>query len=218
MKVFDWETFWREHPQKQMTIDNVKWANLRPKTYEYKKAFAEINNVLAFKPSDKVLEVGCGTGELIPYLNKTIPRQQLAFTDFSQTMIDIANARYQGVTITKAPAHVLPFMDDEFDKVFCSGVIQHIATPFFVPSIKEMLRVTKIGGSLFVGDVLEKADAAAEVFVYPKAVWEQFSEYSEVHYSVSGFEKRLNVLLIKKKSLGITYDKKTQFFWGHGDI
>jgi ubiquinone/menaquinone biosynthesis C-methylase UbiE len=211
MKIFDWQTFWEEHPRKQLLIDNVKWANLRPNTYDYEKSFQEINKTLSFQKTDKVLEVGCGTGEMLPYLTKITPARQVAAIDLSQTMIDKAMVNNPEVTVTKSPAHRIQFLDEEFDKVFSTGVIQHIPTPFFEASINEMLRVTKMGGFVFVGDVLVKADPAAEVFTYPKEVW---SKFGSVSFSESGFEGRMNVLIKKTKRSGSTLDNAKDKIWG----
>lgn len=212
MKVFDWERFWIDHPKQQLLLNNQKWANLRPNSYDYEKAFGEINKVLTIQKTDKVLEVGCGTGEMLPLIRDFVNSpSQIAAVDFSEIMAEEARVNNPGLFITKAPAHLMQFHDDTFDKVFSSGVIQHIATPFFEVSINEMLRVTKVGGFLFIGDVLEAADASAEVFTYPQAVWEQFGK---VEFTKSGFEGRLNVLIQKTAEVAQTSDVTKGGRWG----
>lgn len=212
MKVFDWEKFWIDHPRTQLKIHNTKWANLRPKSYDYEQAFAEINKVLTIQKTDQVLEVGCGTGEMLPLIETFVQSKgQIAAIDFSEVMAEQARVNNPGIFITKAPAHLMQFHDNTFDKIFATGVIQHIATPFFERSIWEMLRVAKVGGVVFIGDVLEEADPSAEVFTYPKSVWEQFGE---VTFTESSFEGRLNVLIKKNAEATSTSDLVKGGRWG----
>lgn len=218
-KTFDWEQFWIDHPKKQLMIPhNEHWANLRPSDYDYWDAFYEIVRELGGIDLDnKILEVGCGTGIMLPlaasYLSN--PERQLAAVDISQTMVETARINNPLYTITKASAHILPFLDGEFDKVYLTGVIQYVPSTLFEATMKEIMRVTKLGGKVFVGDVLEKTSKAAEVFTYSK---EQFKAFGDCKFSKSDFENRLNVLIEKKDYTSSTFDNQVVPEWGTGNI
>lgn len=191
MKIFDWEGFWRDHPR--INKNNTKWANLRYSDYDYKKAVDNIDKYVKFKKGQRVLDVGCGTGEASDFVSRKTQVPVMG-TDWSHEMIEIAQVTHPEHTFVHAPAHVLPFTDEKFDVVYMSGVIQHVPYPLFEASINEMFRVVKPGGIVFIGDVLEKADPAAEVFVYPKDVWNQFGK---PEFGKSIFEGRLHVIYKK---------------------
>lgn len=192
--MFNWETFWEEHPAR--TTNNIKWANLRTADYDYQKAYEHIDKSLAFEDTDSVLELGCGTGELT-----SITAQHVSFitgVDYSRSMINLAMKRYPSLLFMRAMGHILPFSDEKFDKIYLLGVIQHIPYQYFEPTIKELLRTVKKGGKILIGDVLEIAPKEAEVYEYPRDKFSQFA-VSRFQVTKSYFEPehRVDILLTK---------------------
>lgn len=96
----------------------------------------------------KILDVGCGNGNLFTYLPDG--KYELFGVDFSKNMIVEAKKNCQNATFSVADAEKLPFGDDTFDIIVCNASFHHYIRPNTV--LKEMHRVLKDGGKVLIGD------------------------------------------------------------------
>ncbi|OGS06550.1 MAG: hypothetical protein A3J70_15775 [Elusimicrobia bacterium RIFCSPHIGHO2_02_FULL_61_10] len=100
----------------------------------------DILSPLRIKKTDRVLDVGCGAGNMLEHVDA-----RRTGIDLSETMIERARAKLgNGVELKKMSADTLDFPDNTFDKVMCSEVIEHVIDPSAV--LKEIARVLKPGG------------------------------------------------------------------------
>jgi SAM-dependent methyltransferase len=96
--------------------------------------------LLAASPSSRVLEVGCGGGNVL----ERIPGRRVG-VDLSPFILAKARARLGGgARLARADAMALPFADGAFDRVFCTEVLEHVLEPEAV--VREMRRVLAPGG------------------------------------------------------------------------
>lgn len=95
------------------------------------------------KPSDKVIEVGCGAGHIL----ERVPEGNLYGIDISDIQIKRAKERLgDRVELKKSPGEKIPYEDKYFEKILCSEVIEHVLDP--APLLIEMKRVLKDDGVL----------------------------------------------------------------------
>jgi ubiquinone/menaquinone biosynthesis C-methylase UbiE len=98
--------------------------------------------------SRTILEVGTGTGALIPCLQQATPRARLVSIDLAGEMLQRARQRCPDVALIQADAHRLPFSAAAFDTVVC-----HNAFPHFVDkpgALCSLARMLKPGGHLLI--------------------------------------------------------------------
>ena len=100
-----------------------------------------IGAVLAVAP-DRVLEVGCGEGELAERLTAVVP--EVVAVDQSPRMVELTRAR--GVDARVADIQELPFADDSFDGVLAAWMLYHVAD--LDRGLSEAARVLRPGGRL----------------------------------------------------------------------
>jgi ubiquinone/menaquinone biosynthesis C-methylase UbiE len=94
----------------------------------------------------RVLEVGCGNGKNLAYLDDSIEK---IGCDMCEKFVDIT--RKKGITACNANALDLPFKDNDFDVVLSVAVIHHLSTEERrLAAVQELIRVTKPGGVLFI--------------------------------------------------------------------
>lgn len=76
----------------------------------------------------KILDVGCGDGVLLYLLNKNINKDdfQLHGIDSSKLSLNVAKAKNPNVKFQKADVYDLPFVDNLFDLIVSSDVIEHL--------------------------------------------------------------------------------------------
>ena len=102
-------------------------------------AMAEIR---ALSPQ-RVLEVGCGWGELAEWIARDTGAEVVA-VDLSPRMVELARER--GVDARVADVQQLPFADGEFDLVVAAWMLYHV--PDLDRGIGELARVLRPGGRL----------------------------------------------------------------------
>lgn len=98
-----------------------------------------------------VLDVGTGTGILLPLIQQAIgPKGMLVGFDFSLKMIEMAKLReFLGKKMLfTADANSIPIQSNLFDRVICFSAFPHFSNK--LNALKEMTRVLKRGGLLFI--------------------------------------------------------------------
>jgi SAM-dependent methyltransferase len=103
-------------------------------------------------PGARVLDVGCGTGEIEIRLAARFPEATFLGVDVEATHLERARAacaRFgERVRFATDDALALSFEPDRFDLVICRHVLQ--AVPDAPRALQEMARVTRPGGRLHV--------------------------------------------------------------------
>ena len=133
-----------------------KWDDTR--LYDAKKIELLVN-MAGIGEGDSVLDAGCGTGTLLPFLKKAVQDSgQITALDFAELMIARAKEKNQHFTgISYVVGDIESFTTDTpFDKIVCLNFFPHIADKStFVQKMKTLL---KEGGSLIImHDISRKA-------------------------------------------------------------
>lgn len=106
---------------------------------------------LSLRPTDFLLDVGCGTGALLRRLAPFYPKAQLFGVDLVPEMLAIARQRLPAtIELREGSAERLPFSDEHFDVVVSCNMFHYVRHP--IPALREMGRVLRPGGQLVLTD------------------------------------------------------------------
>lgn len=94
------------------------------------------------QPGDRVLDVGCGMGDLLG----AVDRRFGYGIDLAGEYVEIARAR--GLNVIRGTAEALPFGDGWFDAVVATDLLEHVLDLNAV--LAECLRVLRTGGHLII--------------------------------------------------------------------
>lgn len=128
---------------------------------------------------DHILDAGCGDGTGIFYL-KERGFENLFGVDINPNKYKLAKLNLGEDRIIDSDITHTPFSDCQFDKVWCSHVLEHSYDP--LESLKELKRITKPGGFVFI------------VLPYP-------THHSDVHCGVN--DLKLNIPDRAKSTISI---------------
>ncbi len=95
-----------------------------------------------------VLDVGTGTGAIIPLLKDRYPTSKLASIDLATEMLMRAQCRVPDSFLIQTDVHMLPFADGTFTSVICHNSFPHFWEKEL--ALIEMRRVLVPEGKLFV--------------------------------------------------------------------
>ena len=119
------------------------------------------------RPTDTLLDVGCGNGRLAE-INQKI-KLQYTGVDLSSELIGLAQQRFPDVAFVHGSMLELPFEDNTFSFVVAIASLQHIPSEELrLQALQEMARVAAPGARLFMTnwnlyqDVLPDYFAAAQ--------------------------------------------------------
>jgi SAM-dependent methyltransferase len=102
-------------------------------------------------PHARVLDVGCGTGQLAARIRRELTGAHVVGCDFSAGMLRHARARDARIPWVGGDAGRLPFHDGAFDAVVSTEAFHWFPDP--VGALREMRRVLRPGGRLLLGVV-----------------------------------------------------------------
>ena len=109
--------------------------------YIERKRVRRILALLAARPGDRVLEVGCGAGNILAQ----IPGSRRCGLDLAGSLLMKAARRLaKRGSFVQGDAERLPFRDGAWRHVYCSEVLEHIPSPG--AALAEMRRIIADGG------------------------------------------------------------------------
>ena len=122
--------------------------------------------LLEIKESEKILEVGFGTGHSLVTLARDVgPRGKVFGIDISEGMSEIARARlaragfFERAELTCGDATRLPYLDRVMDGVFMSFTLELFDTREMPVLLSECRRVLRAGGRIVVVGMSKDGEA-----------------------------------------------------------
>lgn len=112
---------------------------------------------LGVGPDEVVLDVGCGTGNLVQaLLRKLSAKGRVVAVDISARMLEVAGSKVRDERVSwhLEDARQLPLADGSCDRIFCYSVWPHFEDRLSIA--KELRRILVAGGSLHVWHLLSR--------------------------------------------------------------
>jgi len=106
----------------------------------------------------QILDVGTGTAQIPIAMCKRNNGLKITAIDLAESMLTLGNKNIQtarledSITLVQIDSKKMPYPDESFDQVISNSIIHHIPNP--LECFKEMIRVTKKDGLLFIRDLL----------------------------------------------------------------
>ena len=144
-------------------------------------------------PGVKVLDLGCASGGFFNIMRTLEPTIDYTGIDIAEPSIDTARQKYPEAKFLVTNGLQIPFNDNEFDLVHCTGVL--VIEPRYREILKEMYRVSN---RFVLADMrlLKNAEVAADQErSYYKIQFEGEYEGATVPYVVSDADQVVNSIL-----------------------
>ena len=133
--------FWTVTPNAE-DYDRGRFGDPWGRLYRAREERAIRRALHEFPRHGRVLDVACGTGRVTALLvNEGFA--DVAGTDFSCAMMDVAKRRLPQVEFFQGDATHLPVDDDSFDGVTCIGLLMHLDTRKRVAVLNELARISR---------------------------------------------------------------------------
>jgi ubiquinone/menaquinone biosynthesis C-methylase UbiE len=137
--------------------------------------YRRILEAARIEPEDRLLDLGCGIGNLLIALAERIAFAHPAVgVDVSPTLIGIARREVaragfaNRVDLRVSPATRLPFQDQSFDVVITSHLIKHLDDASLGATFGEVHRILAAGGRFLLWE-FKKSPFSAPLFISARA-------------------------------------------------
>jgi ubiquinone/menaquinone biosynthesis C-methylase UbiE len=106
-------------------------------------------SIIEVRNDQTVVDVACGTGDLIAAVSKKADIQAHGI-DIAKQMIRVAGETHQGISFRVAPSVPLPFENASVDVILVSAAFHHFEEPQRFAD--ECVRVLHVGGKVYIGE------------------------------------------------------------------
>ena len=147
--------------------------------------------------SERILDVGCGTGTFAVFIKSVHPRADVTGLDPDEKALRRAGRKADRAAVRiafdRGYAHELPYPDGSFDRVFSSFMFHHLPSDLRVASLQQMRRVLRAGGSLhlldFGGPLWSARGLRGWMLRKSRHTRDNFGDLIPTAISEAGFEK-----------------------------
>ena len=150
------------------------------------------------RPTDRVFDLGCGTGTLAVLIKKRFPQVEIVALDPDPKALARARkkAAREGLAIQfdQGFGDQLPYPAASFDRVFSSLMFHHLPADQKVSTLREVNRVLKPGGEFHLMDLEGPEDAGPEG---EKAGWLERLLHAHAHLKENS---AANVIAVMKEA------------------
>ena len=123
---------------------------------EMRERLPQLVSLFQLQKGAKILDVGAGTGGIVPYLLEAIgPEGSIWAVDYAEEMVKIGRKKFleeSRVIFEVASVEDLPYKDRFFDQIVCFGAFPHFEDKG--KALEEMNRVLKARGILIIAHAL----------------------------------------------------------------
>lgn len=168
---------------KSKIYDKKYYLTVCPGADEFKKSggkklhlrLEKLLNSIPVNRSSKILDVGCGRGDIAFYLGKNA--KEAIGVDYSKDAIILANSIKNNFPLSvRKKVHFkvmnikrMSFPDNYFDAVVCIDVLEHLYKEEAEQALREIKRVLKKDGFFFLQTGINKLlyDCTYKYYIYP---------------------------------------------------
>jgi len=129
-------------------------------THKLSKFLEKLVPQFGIEAGQKVLDVGTGTGILVPYLTKAVgPEGSVTAIDFSEKMVQKCKEKHghlRNFTVKVGNIEEATFPPEHFDAVVCFGVFPHLDNK--PKALKNINRILKTGSTLVIAHALSSEE------------------------------------------------------------
>ncbi|HSK98933.1 MAG TPA: class I SAM-dependent methyltransferase [Rubrobacteraceae bacterium] len=177
------------------------------------------------RPGHRVLEIGCGTGNLALLAKRLHPGAEVVGLDPDPKALARARrkAGRDGISVSLDPgfAQELPYPDASFDRVLSAFMFHHLGAQEKAGALREARRVLKAGGSLHlldVGGAKKRSDGfMARISHRNRMLRDNFGDCIPTLMREAGFADPTEVAQVDTRLMGrITYYRATAPHAGSG--
>ena len=115
------------------------------------------------EPGQNILDIGTGTGVLIPYLNRAVGAAgSVTAIDYSENMIQICKTKHshlKNVSVELKNIEEDAFPTESFDAVICFGIFPHLENK--EKAFRNINHMLKPGGTLIIAHALSSEELKA---------------------------------------------------------
>lgn len=124
----------------------ANWDGTRESNHEKLQLLVQ---KLGLNQEDQILDLGSGTGVLLPYLASLV--HSVTAVDFAENMLAISQEKHKqfnNITYLVADVEALPWAESSFHHIVCLNFFPHVARK--EKFMEDMYKLLKVGGKLTI--------------------------------------------------------------------
>jgi len=153
-----WKSIWdKKGQQVNVPLHHVDGFDLLD-AQQWDYMIYQVTKPIGINNGDSVLECGCGAGALLSCLLKHYPDLKVSGVDYSKSLLEMARRNLKGDFYYGDMTNISFIKDQQYNHTISFSTFHYLSSEESArKTVREMVRVTKTGGVIFIGEVSDLA-------------------------------------------------------------